>query len=211
MLDGKPLAFLAQIDLATLDPASSDLPKDGLLLLFSAWGWCEDEGYPDMMDEDGETQTGWTVLHHMPKKTPLSRRPASDGVQVYSEAPFEVVAVSTLPSAREEAALAAQDWDDATLDRYWDMTYDYRSAQMGHWLGQSSSSAPHTLIGGYPMLEHGYPEGLPAGEMTSLLQLSSIGSGTDMDFLGGHLLFYGDRAALRSGDFSNLWGTCQPG
>jgi uncharacterized protein YwqG len=45
--DGKPLAFLAQIDLAEITAIGSPiegLPSAGLLSVFSAWGWQTDEG-----------------------------------------------------------------------------------------------------------------------------------------------------------------------
>ena len=209
MLDKKPLSFLAQINLVDLDPEISGLPKEGLLSIFSAWGWCGDEGYPDMLDEDGAIQEGWTVVCHTSNDKQLSRRSPSESVKVYSAASIDFVLIWTTPNDVKEQVLALQDWSDEILDQYWNMTYSLRSAQMGHWLHQSSDCAPHTLIGGYPLLEHGYPEELPDGNKRLLLQLSS--RGTDMDFLGGHLLFYVEQAASREGKFPDVWGTCQPG
>ncbi len=99
--DGKPLAFLTQIklsDIAKLGTPVEGLPQDGLLSLFSAWGWVtEDDADPQTPRDGDASQAGWTVVIHTPPQSELERRKTPRGVNAFKAAPAEPVPVTSLP------------------------------------------------------------------------------------------------------------------
>ena len=68
--DGRPLAFLGEFDLAAiaaLKPNILGLPKEGLLSLFSAWGWLsEDECDPEVPDHGASSRAGRSYCTRRP-------------------------------------------------------------------------------------------------------------------------------------------------
>ncbi len=216
--DGKPLAFLAQIDfgeIAKLTTPIEGLPSDGLLSLFSVWGWM-DEGAGDPQTPSDETERtqedhGWTVALHTPPRAKLERLKTPRGVNAFPAAAVEPTAILSLPNHRLEPPLAALGWTDEEFERFDEMQSRYRLIQMSHFLGSSDSLASHHLLGGYALFQQQFPEEVVEKGLPMLLQIgtdrnSKMGWGD-----GGELTFYADAKALSSGRFERLWGTCQGG
>jgi uncharacterized protein YwqG len=213
--DGRPLAFLAQIDLSALAKLKAPLkglPAIGLLSVFSVWGWMpEGSGDPDVPSEGYGTQEGWTVALYTPTKTKLERRKTPKGVKSYKAAPVELLSIMTLPNHRVEPPLAALQWHDDVLRRFDDMQSAFRSVQMGHWLKNPDAFASAHTLGGYAVFQQQFPQQLLDSGRTMLLQIGSD-SKTEMGWGdGGELTFYADTKALAKGRFERLWGDCQGG
>jgi uncharacterized protein YwqG len=211
--DGKPLAFLAQLDLAEIAKLGTPikgLPTTGLLSLFSAWGWMG-EGDADPRIPDGENeQIGWTVALHAPPAT-WERRKTPQGVNSFKAAAVEPTRVLSLPNHRVEPPLAALGWTDDEYDRFDEMQSDYCSLQMGHWLKNSDAFASHHQLGGYAVFQQQFPDGLLETGRAMLLQIGTDGKADMCWSDGGELTFYADAKALARGRFERLWGTCQGG
>jgi len=213
--DGKPLAFLAQLDLAEVDKFGSPiqgLPSIGLLSLFSAWGWMEEgDGDPHPPEEDLAEQAGYTAILHTPAGANLERRKTPRTVNSFKAAAVELLQVLSLPNHRQEPPLAALDWTDELYGRFDGMQSDFRSLQMGHLLKISDSMLSHHLLGGYALFQQEYPEELLGMNRAMIMQVGSDGN-TGMGWGdGGELTFYADAAALAHGRFERVWGTCQCG
>lgn len=209
----KPLAFLAQVnlkDVAKLGSPIKGLPPDGLLSVFSVWGWMEDgDGDPQTPNEGGEEQIGWTVMLHTPSRAKLERRKTPRGVNSFRAAGVEQTPILSLPNHCVEPALAALEWTDDLYDRFDRMQSDFRSLQMGHWLKNGDSLASHHLLGGYALLQQHFPEELLETGLAMLLQIGTDGNSEMMWSDGGELTFYADAKALAKGRFERIWGTCQ--
>jgi uncharacterized protein YwqG len=212
--DGKPLAFLAQINLTEIAKRGTPikgLPSKGLLSVFSAWGWMEEGAGDPQTPEDGEEeQIGWTAVLHTPP-TKRKRRQTPRGVNSFKAAAVEPTPIRSLPNHRVEPPLAALDWSDNEYDRFDGMQSDFRSLQMGHWLKNSDSLASHHLLGGYALFQQQFPEELLGTGRAMFLQIGTDDK-TEMGWGdGGELTFYADAKALAKGRFERLWGTCQGG
>jgi uncharacterized protein YwqG len=211
--DGKPLAFLAQIDLAEIAKLGTPikgLPSAGLLSVFSAWGWMEEgEGDPQTPQDGDEEQTGWTVVLHTPQRATLERRKTPRGVNCFKAAGAEPTPILSLPNHRAEPPLAALGWTDGLYDRFDRMQSDFRSLQMGHWLKNSDAFASHHQLGGYALFQQHYPEEVLEMGLAMFMQIGTDGK-TEMGWGdGGELTFYADAKALAKGRFERIWGTCQ--
>jgi hypothetical protein len=120
--DGKPLAFLAQIDLAEvakLGTPIEGLPSEGLLSVFSVWGWMEaGDGDPRTPEGGERQQLGWTVALHTQGRVPLERRKTPRGVNSYKAAAVEPTPILSLPNHRVEPLLGALGWTNDLYDRF---------------------------------------------------------------------------------------------
>lgn len=213
--DGKPLAFLAQINLAEIAKLGSPirgLPTSGLLSVFSAWGWMEEgDGDPHTPEEGEREQTGWTVVLHVPKQARLKRMPTARAVNSFKAAAVEPTPIVSLPNHSVEPPLAALGWTEDLNDRLSNVLSDFRSLQMGHWLGNSDVLTSHHLLGGYALFQQEFPEEVLEMGLAMFLQIGTDGK-TEMGWGdGGELTFYADAKALAKGRFERLWGTCQGG
>ncbi|MDZ7620040.1 MAG: YwqG family protein [Patescibacteria group bacterium] len=224
-LNGRPLAFLAQIDMreaAKLGASIDGLPKEGLLSLFSAWAWVdEDGGGPQILGFDVEEmkrldlqgQPGWTIVLHTPPSQPLTRRPAPKDTNPLDLPPagVELTPLTSLPSDRREPTMAALKWSDELHDRFAEMESDFKSVLMARWLGDMDSLASHHLLGGYATFQQQFPMELAEDDRAMLLQ---IGTDDKINMWwgdGGNLIFYVDADALDEGRFERLWCDCQGG
>ena len=211
----KPLAFLAQIDLkeiAKLGTPIKGLPSEGLLSIFSVFGWMkEGDGDPQSPQDNDDEQLGWTVVMHTPRRAKLMRRKTPRGVNSFKVAAVEPTPILCTPNHRVEPPLAAQGWTDDLYDRFDNMQSDFRSLQMGHWLKNSDTFASHHLLGGYALFQQQFPEEILGQGLAMFLQIGSDGK-TGMGWGdGGEITFYADAKALAKGRFERLWGTCQGG
>ncbi len=215
---GKPLAFLAQINLAqvaTLKSPIKGLPVDGLLSVFSAWGWTEpdssDPQTPEGGADPGDEQPGWTVVLHTPRRARLERRRTPRGVNAFKAAAVEPTPILSLPKHAAEPPVAALGWSDDLFRRFDHMQMDYQSLQMRHWLGNSDVDASHHLLGGYALFQQMFPEEILDSGWAMFLQIGSDAHAEMCWGDGGELTFYADATALAKGRFDRLWGTCQCG
>jgi uncharacterized protein YwqG/predicted DNA-binding protein (MmcQ/YjbR family) len=214
--DGKPLAFLAQINLAPvakLGTPIKGLPPAGLLSVFSVWGWMEEGDGDPHVPQDGtggrQEEAGWTVVLHTPPRVKLERRKAPRGVNSFKAAGVEPTPILSLPNHRAEPPLDALGWGDDEYERFDEMQSDFRSIQMGHWF--KSEDASRHLLGGYALFQQFFPEEVLEKGLAMFLQIGTDAN-TDMCWGdGGELTFYADAKALARGRFERLWGTCQGG
>jgi uncharacterized protein YwqG len=215
---GKPLAFLAQINLrqiAKLGTPIKGLPKDGLLSLFSVWGWMEegdgDPHTPDELAAQPQEEAGWTVVLHTPPRSRLVRRKTPRGVNAYKAAAVVPTPILSLPNHRLEPPLAALEWTDKEYRSFDDMQSDFRSLQMRHYFKSSDTFTSHHLLGGYALFQQMFPEEVLQKGLAMLIQIGTDAK-TQMGWGdGGELTFYADAKALAKGRFERLWGTCQGG
>jgi uncharacterized protein YwqG len=214
--DGRPLAFLAQINLAQVAKAGSPikgLPAAGLLSVFSVWGWMKADDFDPQVPQDGteadQEDNGWTVALHTPSRTKLERRKPPRGVNSFKAAAVEATAILSLPNHRDEPPLAALGWSDDDYERFDEMQEDFRSIQMGHWF-KGGTDSWHQL-GGYARFQQHFPEEVLEKGLAMFLQVGTDAH-TGMHWGdGGELTFYADAKALAKGRFERLWGTCQGG
>jgi uncharacterized protein YwqG len=213
--DGKPLAFLGQIDLSGIPRNGTiidGLPAQGTLSVFSAWGWVtEGDLDPQTPDSGWKDQDGWTVILHSAPGQELTRRQTPDGVNSFPAAAVEPVLILSLPNHRVEPPLAALNWSDDEYERFDEMQSAYRSIQMGYWLKNMDSFASHHLLGGYALFQQQFPEELLQMNSTMLLQIGTDAHTGMCWGDGGELTFYADKDALRNGRFEGVWGECQCG
>jgi uncharacterized protein YwqG/predicted DNA-binding protein (MmcQ/YjbR family) len=216
--DGKPLAFLAQINLAEVAKVGAPikgLPAAGLLSVFSVWGWMKEDDFDPQVPHDGtegnQEESGWTVALHTPARVKLERRKTPRGVNAFRAAAVEATPTLSLPNHRAEPPLAALGWSDDEYERFDEMQSDFRSVQMGHWLKNSDVFASHHLLGGYALFQQHFPEEVLEKGLAMFLQIGTDGK-TGMHWGdGGELTFYADARGLAKGRFERLWGTCQGG
>ena len=215
--DGTPLAFLAQINLAEIAKLGSPiagLPKDGLLTVFSVWGWvAHDDQSPQTPGDRTEwrqEEAGWTVALHVRPHEKLVRRETPDGVNSFKAAAVEPTPMLSLPGHRIEPPLAALGWSEDVLDRYDSMDADFCRLQMVHWFNASDVMAGHQL-GGYALFQQQFPEEVLEKRLAMLLQIASDDN-TEMCWDdSGELTFYADARGLAEGRFERLWATSQGG
>jgi len=213
--DGKPLAFLAQIHLAEvakLGVPIKGLSSEGLLSVFSAWGWLDPDSSDPRTPEDGnEDQSGWTVALLTPPRVKLERFRTPRGLNSFKAAAVELTPILSLPNHRAEPPLAALAWTDDDYKRFDEMQSDYRAVQMGHWLKDRNPFVSHHLLGGYALFQQEFPPELLDKGLAMLLQIGSDGN-TAMNWGdGGELTFYTDAKAMAKGRLERIWGECQCG
>jgi uncharacterized protein YwqG/predicted DNA-binding protein (MmcQ/YjbR family) len=210
--DGKPLGFLAQLDLAAIAKLGTPvpaLPTEGLLSIFSAWGW-RVNGYPKLPESDfSQEEDGWTVVIHTASRVNLVRRETPDEISAFPAAGIELIPVLSSPNHPDEPEVSKLDLGEETWSKIDDLFSDYRSIQMGHYLKQTDSLASHHLLGGYPIFQRAFPDYILDLNVAMFLQFGSD-SKTDMMWGdGGALVLCGDTKALAEGRFERIWCECQ--
>jgi uncharacterized protein YwqG/predicted DNA-binding protein (MmcQ/YjbR family) len=214
--DGRPLAFLAQINLAQvakLGAPIKGLPAAGLLSVFSVWGWMKADDFDPQVPQDGtqarQEENGWTVVLHTPPKTRLERRKAPRGVNSFKAAAVTPTPILSLPNHRAEPPLAALNWGDDENGRFDWMQMDFRSLQTAHWF--KSGDASWHQLGGYARFQQYFPEEVLEKGLAMFLQIGTDAH-TGMHWGdGGELTFYADPKGLAKGRSERLWGECQGG
>jgi uncharacterized protein YwqG/predicted DNA-binding protein (MmcQ/YjbR family) len=214
--DGRPLAFLAQINLAQVAKVGTPvkgLPAAGLLSVFSVWGWMKADDFDPQVPQDGtgadQEENGWTVALHTPARTRLERRKPPRGVNSFKAAAAELTPILSLPNHRAEPPLAALGWGDDEYERFDEMQSDFRSLQTGHWF--KSEDAGYHQLGGYARFQQYFPEEVLGKGLAMFLQVGSDAHAGMHWGDGGELTFYADARALAKGRFERLWGECQGG
>jgi len=231
---GRPMAFLAQIDLAEaqrIQPGLA-LPQAGLLLFFMGcrdetfeaddWGtcWMTDE----QLGSDPGDRGGWQVLY-VPAGEGLERTtaPGTPKPQVYRPAPLRLVAGGSPLPHEDTAAYSMMDLSADEQTRY-DELLDHVLADTPHDAGGQ--------LGGYPQLIQATlpevacvqatrgndpfaacdPEDEPGRALYKAASawrlILQLGSAPEADFLwgdGGTLSFYGPASDLNVGGFHRSW------
>lgn len=215
---GKPLAFLAQFNLADVAKVGSPikgLSDTGMLWVFSAWAWMEegdgDPHTPDDSSEDEQEKHGWNVISQAVNPGPLARRDVPQEVNSFQGAPVELMPVLSLPHDSAEPVLAALRWSEEEYDRYESLQLDYHSMQERHFRNWDTYDTCDHRLGGYGYYEQYFPEEVIEKKLAMFLQIGTDGN-TCMGWGdGGALTFHADGKALAKGRFERLWVTCQGG
>lgn len=206
--NGKPLAFLAQLNMEEVHKVGSPfpaLPSHGILSLFSAWGWLEEGDYDPQPPQRGwETQAGWTVALHSAAEG-LQRCDVPEDVNSFPGAAADLIPVLLLPNHRQEPPVAALGWDIQLLRRFDRMQSDYRAILWHRYLKNMNDFASCHLLGGYALFQQEYPENLLNKGLSMFMQIGSDDR-TDMCWGdGGELAFYADEKALSEGRIERAW------
>jgi uncharacterized protein YwqG len=216
--NGKPLAFLTQINLneiSRLPPPFRGLPKDGLISVFSVWGWVDGDNLdPDTPADHSwkrQEDSGWTVVLHTPSNDVLERREIPDGVNSFKAALIEPKTMLSLPNATPEPALVSRGWPLEVADSFDSMQSDYRMLQTRQWRKQGCAMESAHMLGGYAIFQQMYPEELLQKDLVMFLQISSDTSAGMWWSDAGELTFYASPKGLAAGRFERIWGTCQGG
>jgi uncharacterized protein YwqG len=229
---GRPMAFLAQIDLADVADVQPQarLPKEGLLSFFLGCGEETYEKHDDprtrymaneLVGTESDQADGWRVIY-TPHPERLRRTPWKDSPIPALYEPHAVrFAREGLSLPDEQTAI----YDYLPLDHGQRDDYNELIEQLTPKVERASEQ-----LMGYPSLiqftppelmcelassgrdPHSFPEhrskeweslARKASEWTLLLQLTSNRVFEWGD--GGHFYFYGDREAMARGDFSRIW------
>lgn len=201
--DGKPLVFLAQINLEEL-PATAQLslPRNGLLSIFSVFGWQED-GDSDPQLPPGVQNANWTRVLHV-SSTNLSR--CRTFPSTFPPSRVEFIPTVCYPRDDREPTLARLKWNREIQERYNDFVGDY--------LGVTkllNGLSERTLLLGYADYEQDFTPEVGERRLRLLFQLGSVGSSEMMWGDGGYLYFWIPPADLARGHFQNIWADCQGG
>ena len=205
--DGRPMTFLAQVNLADV-PEGADpgpLPAEGLLSFFSAWGW-QDEDDADPHPPDGDPTPAWTCVLYRDAPTSLRRRETPEGVNEFPAAPGSLVPLVSLPSDAEDPEIEALGWDEAKKDAFFGVVLPSFEYVQATTIGRPILS----WLLGYPAFIQGFD---PAAEDGRRL-LFQLGSEDDAGMCwgdGGCLYFFADPDDLARGDFSRVHSGYQCG
>ncbi|AMV37536.1 DUF1963 domain-containing protein [Planctomyces sp. SH-PL62] len=205
--DGRPMTFLAQINLAEL-PEGADrgpLPPAGLLSIFSAWGWqVEDDADPH--PPEGDPTPDWTRIVYAEDPSTLTRSPTPEGLNEFPAAPGEPVPIIALPSSAEEPAVKALEWDEETWNAFYEAVLNPFTFLQAMTIGRPLDSK---LLGYADFIQDFDPA---ADDGRSLLfQLGSDDQAAMCWGDGGCLYFFADPEGLARGDFSRIHSAFQCG
>ena len=204
------MAFLAQINLAEAHAVEPRLrlPRQGLLSFFLGEGEL-------MLGTESSHRDAWRVVWSQPEQ-PLRRLTCSPAPQPYQACLLKFLKGGLALPDENSLAYADLDFDEKQKDDYNEL------------LARLSPQDAADQLLGFPNLIQGHPPELlcemaaagldpwraeepsddirrSATERGLLLQLTS---NSEANFLwgdGGHLYFYGKRAAMEVGDFSQVW------
>lgn len=198
--DGRPLAFLAQVNLSDLPegPGRGALPARGLLSLFSVWGW-QDEGESDPEPPDGGPAPDWTRILLLDDDGRLRRHPTPEGVNAFPAAAAEPVPIVALPNAREEPDAARLGWDDATWEAFSRVAEDYHSV-----CSQRLGFPAWNLLLGYADYVQSFVDEVAARDVQLLFQIASDENAGMCWGDGGYLYFWADPRDIARGDFTRV-------
>jgi uncharacterized protein YwqG len=212
--NGRLLAFLAQFDLAEIakqGDVMKGLPEQGLLSLFSAWGWVTEEGVDADLPGCDHEQNGWTVVLHTPFGARKERRKAPRGMHSFIAVAAEPIRVMSLPSDKREPVVVNLGWSEKVLEQFDFLQQDYRAMQMRHFLNHYDISSGCHQLGGYGLYQQQFPGELADSKLVMFAQIASDNN-TDMCWGdGGELTFCVDAEALANGRVEPVWGTSQGG
>ena len=198
--DGKPLAFLSQVNLSQLPEGAErgGLPARGILSFFSVWGWqVEDDADPQL--PDGEPSPDWTrILYHGDLET-LRRRPTPAGVNSFPAAGAQFVPIVCLPHDQGEPEVARLGWDEETWEKFSAAVSDYDD-MCSRLLGYPARN----LLLGYADYLQSFVDEVADRDLRLLFQLASDDNAEMCWGDGGCLYFWADPREIALGDFSKV-------
>jgi uncharacterized protein YwqG len=199
--DGKPLAFLAQINLAEL-PAGvklARLPKSGILYFFSVFGW-QVEGDADPQLPPGDYGYDWTrVLFHPDSEGPLRRQRTPANVNAFKAAKGEFIPILSLPKDAREPAVAALGWKRDVKEKYEDLVRSFNSA-CNYQLGNPARN----LLLGFADYEQDFVDEVADHNLQLLFQLASDDNAEMCWGDGGYIYFWIRPQDLRRRNFKKI-------
>ncbi len=198
---GKPLAFLAQLNLSNARSMYGDasLPSEGILQFFSVYGW-QDEDSTDPQVPPGTERPDWTRIVYHSNADGLAPRETPAGVNSFPPASIEFQRVLTLPNHPHEPGCRPLLERELTGDQIASMktlvdTFDEVQAYV---LGYP---AKHQLLG-YADYVQDIPDFVPQGDHSLLFQLASDDHTSMCWGDGGYLYFWMSAAHRDVSDFS---------
>ena len=168
--DGKPLAFLAQINLGDVAAVTelSALPKTGIIYFFSVFGW-QVAGDSDPQLPAEKYTNNWTkILYYQGDKITLRRRCPPSSVNLFSATQVEFIPITCLPTHTEEPDVAKLDWNLEVKNKYDDSVSAYNDV-CSHQL----ENPPRNLLLGYADYEQDFVNEVADDNLQLLFQLAS--------------------------------------
>ncbi len=209
---GRPLAFLAQInlqDLRMLGRPFDRFPTAGLLSLYSVWGWMlPDDADPQI--PDGPESSDWTQCIHTGTEGPLERRKQPKGTHRSKPAPVTPILIRSFPSDLSEPSIKMQTWTAKQKKRYLEFYCAFTDLQI-RALAPNQLGSWHQL-GGYGRFQQTPPELIRSGEYELFLQLGSDDWASDMMWGdAGELSFLLKSDSFQKGQFNEFSAELQCG
>jgi len=205
--NGKPLAFLAQINLAQI-PSSEDrvgLPQSGMLYLFSVYGWqSPDDSDPHL--PGGAYAPSWTRILYHKEASALTRRQPPSALTAFDCAPVDMLPILSLPTSGDEPVVASLNLGEDERDRYESFVSVFTTV-CDYALGRP---ARHLLLGFADYVQFCVEE-VAAGYLQLLFQIASDDNTGMCWGDGGNLYFWLPPADLECLDFESVYTDYQCG
>lgn len=167
--EGRPLAFLAQVNLGEVgSPGIPGFPSTGLLSLFSVFGWRSETGGGDPFVWNHEPDPSWTRVLFVESTAGLAAVPPPEPVNIFPAASVSFRPHGALPTDEREPALAALGWPGGDLDAFEELVEGYHEVVVR----QEGASALN-LLGGYAVYQQGAVGQAVAEDMRLLIQVGS--------------------------------------
>lgn len=198
--DGKPLAFLAQVNLSELPEGAErgGLPASGILSFFSVWGWqVEDDADPQL--PDGDPAPDWTRILFHDELDSLWRRPVPEGVNSFPAAAAEFVPIVCLPNDQGEPEVVRLGWDDETWEKFSSAVCDYDAT-----CNQRLGNPARNLLLGYADYIQGFVDEVANRNLRLLFQLASDDNAGMCWGDGGFLYFWAEPRDIPRKDFTKV-------
>lgn len=206
--DGKPLAFLAQINLNQLSskPKVAGLPTHGILYFFSSFGWQEKDSLdPLVMEEswgDGNTQ----VLYCESKRPKLTRQKKPRSVYCFPSASITLETVKRFPENYDDPAVRKLKLRSTDLEKFESLFWDHSSM-----LDECLEDQRRNFLTGYAEFEQGVDETVFDKKLQLLLQIASDDCADMCWGDDGYLNFWIRPSNLAKADFSTVYTCYQSG
>jgi uncharacterized protein YwqG/predicted DNA-binding protein (MmcQ/YjbR family) len=198
---GKPLAFLAQLNLAELPGAASveELPRTGMLWFFSVFGW-QVEGDADPQLPRGRPTRSWTqVLWQADNAARLRRVPTPPTVNSFQASGVEFVPITCLPASAEEPAVTRRGWKESEKEKYEDLQSTFEAV-----CDDALGNPPRHLLLGFADYEQEFVEAVAEEGLRLLFQLASDDNPAMGWGDGGYLYFFLRPQDLKRRNFTRV-------
>jgi uncharacterized protein YwqG/predicted DNA-binding protein (MmcQ/YjbR family) len=192
--NGRPLSFLAQIDLGEIPPSRrlADLPATGILYVFSgAW-------HPDTLGDEPQQDCS-QVLFHNDAGASLTRHSAPEGTSEHPAAKVTFHSTLCLPTSINEPSVEALNLDTAQADRFNEMMWPFNYVA-SHEVGPNGR---HLLLG-YADWVQRVIEPVKEQDLRLLFQLASDPNTKMCWGDGGYIYCLISKSDLQQRRFSNI-------
>jgi uncharacterized protein YwqG len=206
IIEGMPLAFLAQINLCQIPVAlhNEPLPKSGILYFFSIFGWHLEDGDlpPNIPWNRSFNEPGWSqVMYYTGDVSALKRavKPTEVNIEIFRSAQVSYEVIPSLPHSSESSrdfVFEALTWTEEEYERFDELCSDF-DRNLRKLLGYS---AQHQLLGYAASMQYTV---IPAGMML-LFQLDSDNEVKAMWGDGGIIYFMITENDLAERNFSKV-------